>query len=132
MLIATLNHNLPDLTDNLVNQLKQDPLFGPVIMFGIGGIFVELYKDVVFRVGPLDGPTVKQMIEELRGKRILYGFRNFSSVDMDVLKQTILNFSELVSNHPQILEIDLNPLIWSSDDNEIIIVDSRCTIVAEE
>jgi len=113
----------------LVLGAKRDPIFGPVIMFGIGGIFVELYKDVAFRVAPVDEPTVEQMIEELRGKKILNGFRNFKPINRKILVQTILNFSKLVSEHPEILEIDLNPLIWSSDNNELIVVDSRCTIV---
>jgi acetyltransferase len=111
---------------------KRDALFGPVIMFGIGGVFIELYKDVVFRVAPLDEPTVEQMIEELQGKKILNGFRNFTSVDRNILIETILKFSNLVCEHREILEIDLNPLIWSSVDNELIIVDSRCTIVQNE
>jgi acetyltransferase len=89
----------------LVLGAKQDPLFGSVIMFGIGGV------------------------EELRGKKILNGFRNFSPIDKKVLIQTILNFSKLVSEHVEIIEIDLNPLIWSLEYNEPIIVDSRCTII---
>ena len=113
----------------LVLGAKRDPIFGPVIMFGIGGVFIELYKDVVFRVAPLDEQTIVQMIDELKGKKILDGFRNFSPVNKRVLIKTILNFSVLVIEHPEIAEIDLNPLIWSSDDDQPIIVDSRCTIV---
>jgi len=114
----------------LVLGAKRDSLFGPVIMFGIGGVLIELYRDVVFRVAPLDEVTIKQMIDELKGKKILDGFRNFSVVNKKVLIKTIFNFSVLVSDHPEIVEIDLNPLIWSSDDNQPIIVDSRCTIVS--
>ena len=113
----------------LVLGAKRDPLFGPVIMFGIGGVFIELYKDVVFRVAPLDESTIMQMIDELRGKRIFDGFRHLLPVNKKVLTKTILNFSKLVVDHPEIVEIDLNPLIWSSDDEQLIIVDSRCTIV---
>jgi acetyltransferase len=69
------------------------------------------------------------MIEELQGNKILNGFRNFAPVDKNILVRTILNFSQLVIDHPEIVEIDLNPLIWSPKDNELIIVDSRCTIV---
>jgi acetyltransferase len=113
----------------LVLGAKQDPQFGFVIMFGLGGIWVELYKDVVFRIAPLDESTIKEMIEELQGNKILNGFRNFAPVDKNILVRTILNFSQLVIDHPEIVEIDLNPLIWSPKDNELIIVDSRCTIV---
>ena len=113
----------------LVLGAKRDPLFGPVIMFGIGGVFIELYEDVAFGILPLDEPTIEQMIEELKGKKFLDGFRNFPPVNRKILIKTILNFSALVSKHPEIVEIDLNPLIWSSDMNQPIIVDSRCTIV---
>jgi acetyltransferase len=114
----------------LILGAKRDPLFGPVIMFGIGGVFIELYKDVVFRVAPLDESTIMEMIDALKGKKILDGFRNFPPVNKKVLINTIFNFSKLVNDHPEIVEIDLNPLIWSSDDDQPIIVDSRCTIVS--
>jgi acetyltransferase len=112
----------------LVLGAKRDPLFGPVIMFGTGGVFIELYKDVVFGVVPLDEPTIEQMIDNLRGRKILDGFRNFPPVDKKALIKTILDFSTLVSEHSEIVEIDLNPAIWSSDINQLIIVDSRCTM----
>jgi acetyltransferase len=113
----------------LVLGAKQDPQFGFVVMFGLGGILVELYKDVVFRIAPLDEPTIEEMIEELQGKKILNGFRNFSPVNKHILVQTILNFSQLVLDHPEIVEIDLNPLIWSPMDKNLIIVDCRGTIL---
>jgi acetyltransferase len=116
----------------LVLGAKRDPLFGSVVMFGIGGVFIELYKDVVFRVTPLDESTIKLMIEELKGKNILEGFRNFPPINKKVLIETILNFSKLVSEHPEIVEIELNPIIWSSENDQPIIVDSRCTLVSQK
>jgi acetyltransferase len=112
----------------LVLGSKRDPFFGSVIMFGIGGILIELYKDVVFRIAPLDEHTIEDMIEEIKGKKILSGFRNFAPVNKEKLIQVIKRFSMLVTDHPKIVEMDLNPIIWSEQDNDLIIVDSRCTI----
>lgn len=112
----------------LVLGAKRDPLFGPVIMFGIGGVFVELYKDVVFRVAPLDEISIEDMINELQGEKLLLGFRNFPIVDQKLLVKTIVNFSEMVINQPEIVEIDLNPIIWSREEKDFIVVDSRCTV----
>jgi acyl-CoA synthetase (NDP forming) len=95
----------------------------------MGGIMVELYKDVVFRVAPLDESTIIEMIEELQGKNILSGFRNIKPVDKNVLIRAIQNFLKMVTEHPEIVEIDLNPIIWNPENNEFIVVDSRCTIV---
>jgi acetyltransferase len=108
---------------------KQDPQFGLVIMFGIGGILVELYQDVVFRVAPLDEATIEEMIDELKGKKILSGFRNFPVINRQSLIQMIMNFSELVMNQENIIEFDLNPIIFSPEDHNLYVVDARCTIV---
>ena len=108
---------------------KHDPQFGKLIMFGLGGIFVELYKDIVFRILPLDKVDAHQMIEGLQGREILDGFRHFPAIDHDILADTIVRFSEMVYEHPEIIEMDLNPLIWSEKDKELIVVDSRCTLV---
>jgi acetyltransferase len=113
----------------LVLGAKQDPQIGIGVMFGMGGIMVELYKDVVFRVAPLDESTIIEMIEELQGKNILSGFRNIKPVDKNVLIRAIQNFLKMVTEHPEIVEIDLNPIIWNPENNEFIVVDSRCTIV---
>lgn len=107
---------------------KKDPLFGPVIMFGIGGVFVELYRDVVFRVLPINVADVDDMINELKGKRIFEGFRNYPVIKRDTLIRTIINFAQLIEAHTDIVEMDLNPLIWSTDTSEPIVVDSRCTL----
>lgn len=112
----------------LVLGAKRDPLFGPVIMFGIGGVFVELYRDVVFRVLPIDAFEAGEMINELKGKKIFEGFRHFPLINRDVLVRTIINFSQLLEANPEIIEMDLNPLIWPVDGIEPVVVDSRCTI----
>jgi len=112
----------------LVLGVKRDDLFGPVIMFGIGGVLVELYKDVAFRVAPLDKNDIEDMILELQGKKILQGFRQFPAYNQEILIQTILNFSEMISIHSEIIEMDLNPIIWPANQEYPIVVDSRGTI----
>ena len=90
---------------------------------------MELYKDVVFRVAPLDEATIEQMIDELKGNKILNGFRNLPVVNRQSLIQMIMNFSELVLNQENIVEFDLNPIIFSPEDHGLYVVDARCTIV---
>jgi acetyltransferase len=113
----------------LILGAKQDPIFGFVIMFGIGGVLVELYKDVVFRVAPLNEATIEEMIDELKGKQILSGFRNIPVINKQSLIQMIMNFSELVLRQQNIVEFDLNPIIFSPEDHDLHVVDARCTIV---
>jgi len=115
----------------LVLGAKRDPLFGATIMFGIGGILVELYKDVVFRILPVDEVEVHQMLQELKGRKLLEGFRHYPVINFEVLKKTIINFSNMIDENPEIIEIDLNPLLWSVDKNELIVVDSRCTLTSD-
>ncbi len=111
----------------LVLGAKRDPVFGATIMFGIGGTLVELYKDVVFRILPVDEFEVHQMLQELRGRKLLEGFRHYPVINFEVVKKTIINFSKMIEENPEIVEMDLNPLLWSVDKNELIVVDSRCT-----
>jgi acyl-CoA synthetase (NDP forming) len=115
----------------LVLGAKRDPVFGATIMFGIGGTLVELYKDVVFRILPIDEIEVHQMIEELKGRKMLEGFRHFPVIDFEVLRRTIISFSKMIDENPEIIEMDLNPILWSVDKNELIIVDSRCTLSSD-
>ena len=107
---------------------QRDPLFGPVIMVGIGGIFIEVLKDVSFRIAPVNAFEAKEMLQELRSQVLLDGFRSQLPVDRDAFGYTIQQFSLLLAEHPEILEMDLNPLMWSSADNEAVVVDVRATV----
>lgn len=89
-----------------------DPIFGQVIMFGLGGIFVEALKDVSFRVAPLVREDVEEMIQEIKGYRILQGMRGKPPVDFEALTEVILKVSQFVSDYKgQIKELDINPLV---------------------
>lgn len=89
----------------------QDPVFGPVMMAGLGGIFVEVLKDVAFRSIPLTRYDAHAMLDQLRGRQILDGARGQPAVDKDALVDLILKVSSIVESYPQIAEVDLNPVI---------------------
>ena len=104
----------------------RDPQFGPVIMFGLGGIFVEVLKDVSFRVAPLAGEDIDEMIKEIKGYKILTGIRGEKPKDIEAIKNILAKLSEIAINHTEIEEIDLNPVIVH--EKGVSIVDSRVII----
>ena len=91
--------------------LKNDPTFGHVILFGIGGVFVEILKDVSFRVCPITTQDAEEMINELKAKELLFGFRGEKPVNMKLLKNALVTASKIPQKHPQIEELDINPFI---------------------
>jgi acetate---CoA ligase (ADP-forming) len=91
--------------------MKQDASFGPVIMFGLGGILTEIYKDVSFRVPPLTDQDADSMMREIKAFGILDGFRGMQKRDINGIRSAILQLSQLVLDFPQIRELDINPLI---------------------
>lgn len=99
-----------------------DDQFGHVITLGIGGIATELYEDVSFRTIPVDKSDVRSMIDDLNGREMLKEFRGMSEVDFDRLIHTVLSFSNLIEENPEIVEVDVNPLFVGPED--VIAVDS--------
>ena len=99
--------------------LKNDPTFGHVILFGIGGVFVELLKDVSFRVCPITPQDAEEMINELKAKKLLFGFRGEKPVNMKLLKNTLVTASKIPEKHPQIEELDINPFIINDKTGKI-------------
>ena len=89
---------------------KRDETFGPVVMFGIGGIFVELYKDVSFRLCPVADAEVEAMVNEVKGHKLLKGFRGRPEADMEALKKVILAVCSMGTDNPEVGSIDLNPV----------------------
>jgi acyl-CoA synthetase (NDP forming) len=94
-----------------VTGLFQDDQFGPVIMFGLGGVFTEAFSDVAFRLAPLTETDAAEMMEEIRGNVLLGDFRGEKAADREGLIQTLLGLSRIGTQHPEISEIDLNPLL---------------------
>ena len=103
-----------------------DAQFGPVVMFGLGGIMVEVMKDVSFRVVPVAERDATQMIDEIKGKAILDGVRGQPPVDKAAIRSVILQVSEFVERNPDVLELDLNPMLVYPDG--AIAVDARIVI----
>jgi acetyltransferase len=103
--------------------MKRDPSFGPVIVFGLGGIFVEALKDTAMRIAPVSVEEAHAMMEEIKGSKILRGLRGEKSVNMDALANIIAAVSKLSLAHPEIKEIDLNPVI--ADSKTATVVDAR-------
>ena len=94
---------------------KRDRSFGPVVMFGLGGIYVEVLGDVAFRVAPLGRADAEEMIDEVRGKRLLEGIRGHPPLDREKLIEALLSLSRILVDNPRIAEVDINPLIVLED-----------------
>ena len=112
--------------------MSTDPVFGPLIMFGLGGIYVEVMKDVSFRINPLSDLDAREMIESLRSIKLLKGFRGSEPVNMDVLIDSILRISQLVSDFHEIIELDVNPFIISSSPKTTKAVDARFIVKSNQ
>nr|WP_281432449.1 acetate--CoA ligase family protein [Desulfatitalea alkaliphila] len=115
----------------LVAGLFRDAQFGPVVMFGLGGIFTEAIGDVVFRIAPIDERQALQMAEELTAAAILEAFRGEAAVDRDQLATTLTGLSRLAMDHPQIAEVDINPLIVGAD-GRLTAVDALVVLTAAQ
>lgn len=102
---------------------SQDPQFGPVIMFGLGGIFVELLKDVSFRVIPVERKDAQEMIEDIKGYPLLQGYRGKEPASLTALVEIILKISKFVEQNSQIKELELNPVFAYR--NKAFAVDAR-------
>lgn len=100
----------PPATEVIVGATK-DPQFGPTVMFGLGGIFVEVLKDVTFRIAPITENDAYEMITEVKAYPLLKGYRNAPPADIKAITDILLNVSKLVADYPKIKEMDLNPII---------------------
>jgi acyl-CoA synthetase (NDP forming) len=103
--------------------MSKDAQFGPVLMFGLGGIFVEILKDVSFRIVPLTRKDAASQIREIKGYPLLQGYRGTSAVDVPGLEDVLLKLSDFVLEYPEIKELDLNPIFAYSNGN--LAVDAR-------
>jgi acetyl-CoA synthetase (ADP-forming) len=103
--------------------MKTDAAFGKVIVFGVGGIFVELFKDVSMRIAPLEKKDCIEMLGEIKAKKILDGYRRFPPVNKDRLIDVLMKISRLAMDEKDIIEIDFNPVI--ANEKEAVIVDAR-------
>lgn len=104
---------------------SQDPTFGPVIMFGLGGIYVEVLKDVVFRIVPIDEKEAINMVESIKTIKLLKGVRGEKSSDLKAIADSLQRLSQLVVDFPEIKEFDINPLLVLEEGKGARVVDAR-------
>lgn len=109
---------------------SKDPQFGPVIMFGLGGIFVEVLKDVSFRIIPIDRRDALEMIQEIKGYPLLQGYRDKEPVKISNLVNLLLKISKLMERNPGIEELELNPIFVYK--NSLMAVDARMVMANSE
>lgn len=98
---------------------------GPLIMFGLGGIFVEVFKDVVFRLAPIDRDEAHRMVHEIKGYKMFTGFRGRPKSDVEILEKNMVRLSDMVVNHPEIMELDVNPLLVHEEGKGATVADCR-------
>ena len=116
---------VPTTTEVIVGGIR-DKQFGPTVMFGLGGIFVELFKDVVFRIAPVTETEALEMIGEIKGYSVLNGYRGTEKLDIQQLVKTVVTVSELISDIDEIKEVELNPLLVYTEG--VTAVDARIII----
>jgi acyl-CoA synthetase (NDP forming) len=106
--------------------MTRDPQFGPVLMFGLGGVLVEVLKDVAFRIVPLRQRDAAEMIREIRGFPVLEGYRNTPPADLAALEAILMQVSSFADDYPEVAELDLNPIF--AYDEGAVAVDARIVL----
>lgn len=108
--------------------MTEDPNFGPLIVFGLGGVFVELIGDVAFRIHPLTDVDAHEMIEEVKSAQLLSGYRGGAAGDIPAVREALLRISALVADLPEIMEMDLNPVKVAEPGRGLSVVDARVRV----
>lgn len=116
----------------MVCGIATDPQYGPMMMFGLGGVFIEVLKDVTFRMAPLTDLDASEMIKSVKSYKLLEGARGTKPAQIDQIEETLLRLSQLVSDFKFIDELDINPLLISEKTGEGIAVDGRIKVRLEE
>jgi acyl-CoA synthetase (NDP forming) len=133
---ATLDSVLiqPMITDGveIMMGIAQDPVFGPLVAFGLGGVHVEILKDVRIRIAPLTDRDVDELIHSIKGFPLLQGYRGHPPADIDALRNVLLRLSRLADDIPEIAELDLNPVMALAPGLGCRIVDARIRVKAVE
>jgi len=105
--------------------MNRYPIFGPLLMFGLGGIYVEVFADVVFRLAPMGRNEARRMIHEIKGIRLFEGFRGKPKGDLEAIEKALVCLSDMVMNHPEISEMDINPLMIHEQGKGATVADCR-------
>lgn len=124
---ALVQEMLPGGVETFIG-VTQDPVFGPLIGFGLGGVHVEVWRDVVFRVHPITDLDAREMIDQVRGVKLLDGFRGAPPADRDALVDALLRVSRMVDALPELLEMDINPLLALAPGAGVVALDARIRV----
>jgi acyl-CoA synthetase (NDP forming) len=116
----------------LMIGVAPDRSFGPLIAFGLGGIHVELLGDVRFRVTPITDQDAHEMVREIRGYRLLEGYRGHPPADIPAIEEVLLRISRLVEDIPEIQELDLNPIFGLPPGQGCVVADARIRVLSFE
>jgi len=109
--------------------MTRDPQFGPMLMFGLGGIFVEVMKDVTFHLAPITHDEAMNMLMATRSYKLLEGVRGEAGVNLAAIGEALQRISQLVTDFPQIAELDINPFIVGDVGTEPFVADARITLI---
>jgi len=126
---VTIQKMVTNKDRELILGSKKDPVFGSVILFGLGGVLTEFYKDSAIGFPPLNQVLAHRIIEQTKAFQLLKGFRGLPPVNMNKVEEVMIKFSQLIIDHPEIKEFDINPLVVDKD--ELIAVDARIIIDTE-
>ncbi len=108
--------------------MNRDPQFGPLVMFGLGGIYVEVLKDVAFRIAPYAREEAESLVREIRSFNLLKGTRGEAGSDIAAVVDTLLKVSQLVQDFPEIVELDINPLTVFEEEQGVAAIDGRLVL----
>jgi acetyltransferase len=111
---------------------KRDPVFGPFVLFGLGGIYIEVFRDFQIRLAPVGKETAKEMIKEIKGYNLFNGYRNGEKHDLEKLAEAISGLSQLMIDYPQISEVDVNPIRFVTGGKNILGLDAKIILDEEK
>lgn len=118
---------LPDGHEVIVG-MTEDPLFGPLVVFGLGGVYIELRQDVAFRVNPLSDIDAKEMIDEPRSSKLLSGYRGGPPGDVEAVEDLLLRIAAMIDDNPEVSEMDMNPVKVLRTGEGVCAVDARVRV----
>jgi acetyltransferase len=143
--MSDVRHYMPDATitgvqlqkmisggKEVIIGMDRDPQFGPLLMFGLGGTYVEFLKDVSFAVAPITEAEAKHMVSSIKTYPLIAGVRGEAASDIDSIVRTLLKVSQLVTDFPEILEFEINPLMVMPEGQGCVAMDIRFTLNLNE
>jgi acetyltransferase len=118
--------------EEVILGVNRYPVFGPLLMFGLGGIFVEVFKDVEFRLAPIGRNEARRMIQKIKGYKLLRGFRGKPKADVEIIEKTLVSLSDMVVDNPEIMEMDINPMLVHEEGCGATVADCRIILKAAD